>query len=453
MKILVLVLSLFIVFSGCEMAENLIGAKSGVDDSFNRDTRQSNSFSFSFPSNNRNYFIDDETSIRTVTFNYSNVDYIECSTDGGATYSDCTGNNYIWGASAYNTTHYVRIRYNDGQEETRTFTPSSEVSGKNFYSCNHTISGNESMTTFDGRTFAANDVVCFEDGVTISGTIGHTLDASNLTYIVRDGQTATITSSVAGNIISTSGMTDFVIVGLSLSSSTTSAKGIYVNSTGFIADDINVNMTGNNAYALEFASIDNLAVIRNSEITTTDTASSTAIRSNDTQLEIRNSTISGGYYAVFFWRPSAPTQTLTAYDSVFKMTKTDGSATAPGIIASNSNNASNSSNFTFNDCEFLSASGPSIFVFGSAGTSQFNFNNTQLKADNTYSVSGPAIHFAGSNAGDTVTFDTNSLVCKKSAASTNFSSIIDDTTNGNASTNETNMSAHSSNTDIGTCTD
>jgi len=190
------------------------------------------SLAVTLPIASRIYYVSDETAVRTVTFNYNDPGdaTLECSSDGGGSFSSCTsGTTLVWTTANYNQSHVIRLTSPTIATETYTFTPSTLFPGLTFLTCDVEVAANEDFNTFEATRVNASRTVCLSNGVTISNSGAQdriSFGANNITVIVREGQTGSIqTTRNTGTSTDDTAILLFTRTGIKLIGLTISAAG------------------------------------------------------------------------------------------------------------------------------------------------------------------------------------------------------------------------------------
>ncbi len=439
------------LFFSCNVLKTLTDGNTKVDNDFYNENSNRVHLNLSFPKAYRTYYVNDEVSVRQINIDYSGGS-LECSLDGGSTWHPCNS-PYTWEISNYSNEHMFRIS-NEESNLTESFIPEDHFPGLNFVSCDQQITSSESVASFNSRTFTANEIVCFSDGVIISNSAsdGALLnDANGVVYIARDGDTVKITSAEnATNIIEDSGQ-KIVIVGIEIYGTGTGQTGIAINQDQAVLEDIYINIPGNSSQGIQLGLSGGSATIRNSEISITDTGFGVGIYSQNSNLYIYDSIIEAGYNAIYLWKNSAGTYELYVENSELWGLKTNAPNANVGVIETYINDASNSHLINISNSTVISQGGPAFYIKGAAGIVDINLNEVKIERDNYGNVDTTAIYFESSGLTNTLVVDPNSLFCNYSTTATHrFTSIMNDQT-FNVSFDPSTLYAHSNNKDISLC--
>lgn len=473
MSKILLILSL-VLFQACNLSNLVSGDQNTVSDRFYGENSNNNggggggsqetlTLSFTFPTQKRTYYVNDDTGIRKVNFSHNSGGTTDCSLDGGTTWSSCTS-PYTWPIGMYNSAVKVRLNY-DNRELIQEFTPSSKLPGITFVNCSWEVTSSESFTAFKARSFASGTVGCLANGVTItnSGAEGNIpLSSGNVTIIAREGSTATFTSgqSAASEIFNVTGdNTRFVGLTLTLTGATMKALRFLGSSLNLLVEDSTINMTLGNNWGIDSGpsggTVNNITA-RYLTINNTNTVGGGGTYLANSNLTLHNCDITAGFQAIYLWNHSSNSTsdlTITINNSTIKGTKTNpANATEPGVFNTLSANATYKNVLTISGSTVISSGGPAFVFDDSANINTLTLTNTTVKRDSVANFDGPAISSKETTLTNLVSVDVDTRFCNMSSnTSEKFTSILADASSSPISFDPTVMTAHSSNTDIGLC--
>ena len=124
----------------------------------------------------RQHWIQSDTVPRTVQVHHEGSS-IQCSSNGGASFTACASNSsLVWNYTNYGNQHVVKINYPDGTSELLNFTPSTQYPGVIFYPCHLTVTAADTQfSAFSTMLATTMQNICFENGVSISDSVGSSL--------------------------------------------------------------------------------------------------------------------------------------------------------------------------------------------------------------------------------------------------------------------------------------
>lgn len=446
MKILISLL----LFSSCNVLKNIIGDSGKPDDEFYSNRNSGLHLQIDYPFLTRSVHIVDETYVREVFIDY-NGEALECSSDGGSTFSSCNF-PFVWEVTNYTQEHVVRAWSGEDFIEER-FTPSDIFPGHDFLSCDYEVNSSESIMAFNTRAFVTGDVVCIGPGVVISnsGADGSVYnDADDITYITRSGDFAQITSGETGIIFADAGFR-MNVIGLSINGTGTAQTGVDLSSDQSQFEDVNIDIPGNSSQGFNLALSGGSVYISNSSISVLDIGASEGIYANNSNVYLDNVNIDAGYNAIYLWKNDTGSYELAVKNSQLFGYKSDAPGPVVGVIETYSNENTNSYQVNLADSIVTSGGGPAIYIKGMGGVVDLNLVRTELSRNSDSNVDTAAIRVDTTGEVNTISVDPDSYICNyENIAGNMFDEILDDQSSL-VSFDPTVMNAHTSNTDIGLC--
>lgn len=453
-------LILIFILTGCNVLTMLGEEQAGIKgDPFRKDYSSKNYYlNLNFPNIERDFYLLDEDFVRTVTIEAPSEASLSCSHDNGATWESCTGDTIIWDSSDYNIYHQVKAVMQDGHVETQSFRPSLVASGVSFGNCDETVTADEPISTFNGR-LATSKTICLADGVTISnaGSDGAISPGGSTTitlYARKDTNVELINAAQASiPVVQVNSGTTMNIYGVRILNTMAPGNGVNADSTTKIVDSyIEVQDTTNSSNALNSNGANTVINILSSEFKHSSLNNGGAISVGSSDLYIKNSTIKGGYQAIYFYSNIGADFTLSIEDSQIYAEKTNNASTsAPGGIEFWHNGGGFQINFDISNSTLISRGGPMIVFDEGAGEVYANINNVSFQRTGDTNSDSPAIYIADTTGTNTLNFSSDSFVCNHTSTSTALFDSIVNNAGGTGLFNVLDMNAHTSNTDISIC--
>lgn len=402
----------------------------------------------------RNFYTHSDTAFREIFLDYPWDATLECSSDGGATFTDCGQiNTYTWDHANYTNTHVFKV-IRDGEEFSKTFTPSSTFPGIAFGACTHNITTSGSMQNkINAITEAVGDVICIADGVVIhndgdDGAI--TFSVNDIKVVANTGDYVVLenTLEAAIPVVNNLNKSNTHFYGLSIESTVASSHAYFLSGAGSSIWDCNIS--SNDAGAVKVTGAASSVSINNSSIYNDSLSSGEALLLQDAQVNINESFISGGFKAIKVYYNA--TNTINIDKSIIASYKTDYESldSTATIDFSHLTNYTVTTNIT--DSVVESSGGPAIRIGNIGGNVALNFIKSKIiRTDNSNESTTAVDCFDPSPAGaHTVIADADTLVCNLSnTIGESFSTIA--YYGGAMNFDVTTMNAHTSNTDIGIC--
>lgn len=405
----------------------------------------------------RDFYTHSDTNFRTIRFSYPGDADLNCSTDNGGSWTDCSGNSYVWDYTNYTVNHLFKVQ-RGSEEYTENFNPSQKFPGLSFAACTHNFNISDSIqNTFAATAVAANDVLCLGDGVVIhndgnDNAVGFAV--GDIKIVANTGDTATIKNDLqtGQNTLDTFGRDNTKYYGLRIEHNV--IQGYAVELAGMNSDiwECDIVSTNVNAYGAVKVTSAGPNKIAHSSLSNSSISSGYSLTLNNTNLTLESSSVFGGYAGIYLWHNSASDHTLTLNNSSISSGKTDYAGTnEPGTILFFTNIAALKYIVNVKNSKIESSGGAAIAFKDAPGIAEVNLVNTVIKRKADFNSTSAAVINANSTGTSVITADASSYFCNVSSSATGMFNMLSSDPGGNLTFDVTTMDAHSSNTNIGTC--
>lgn len=464
-KVWILLILSLILLSSCNVLKLVTGKQASISDGFFGNSSNETSYGsgviiMSVNEARRDFYTTTDKGFRTLGIS-DQLQALECSSDGGNSWSDCTGiTSYTWEVENYTSNHLFKTTHN-GSVHIESFVPSDNYPGITFGTCTHTLSSSGNFTeTFGSIThlIVAGDVICINDGVTITMVSGDhpiSFNVDNVKLVANTDSRVIITnSSVSSALLEHDQIGNQLSIGIYGIEFLQEVEGsVALNFSGgsasiweSVVSLSHENNTGNTVQFLEGNYSLNYSVVSSARTV----ASTSAVELSNSNLDLNKSILEGVERAISITNTTTNKLLLDSNESLLSGLNETYTGAGSGVVSTFIFNGELEMNFS--ESVIASQGGPAIYIHNSNGSQSISFFKSLIGRDINTNMDSVAILNEETTGDISIEADETSLFCNKSdQAGAKFSAIFNET--GNTIFDVTTMQAHTSVADINLCPD